>query len=68
MSYQKILSKYSETAKTLSLQRPLLIQAISGREMEIERLLHEEEKYEKKLDKEYWAPLKKELETWRHKK
>jgi hypothetical protein len=63
-----LVKKYSEPAKRESLQRPLLIQAISGCETEIEKLLHEEEEYERKLDKEYWAPLKKELEIWRHKK
>jgi len=63
-----LVEKYSEPVKRLSLQRPLLIQAVSSRETEIERLLHEEEEYERKLDKEYWAPLKEELEIWRHKK
>jgi hypothetical protein len=63
-----LVKKYPDTAKILSLQRPLLMQAISGRETEIEKLLHKEEEYERKLDKEYWAPLKKELEIWRHKK
>ena len=63
-----LVKKYSETAERLSLQRPLLVQAISGRETETERLLHEEEEYERKLYKEYWAPLKQELEIWRHKK
>jgi hypothetical protein len=63
-----LVEKYSETAKMLSLQRPLLVQAISGRETEIEKFLHEEEQYERNLDKEYWTPLKKELEIWRHEK
>jgi len=63
-----LAEKYPETAQTLSLQRPLLTQASTGRETEIERLFYEEEGYERKLDKEYWAPLKKELEIWRHKK
>jgi hypothetical protein len=63
-----LVEKYSGTAKRLSLQRPLLVQAIPGQETEIERLLREEEEYERKLDKEYWAPLKKELEIWRHEK
>lgn len=62
-----LVKKYPETAQIVSLQRSLLIQARSGNETEIERLLHEEEENEKKLDKEYWAPLKKELEIWRHK-
>jgi hypothetical protein len=63
-----LVNKYPDTAKMLSGQRPLLAQAISGRESEIESLLREEEAYERKLDKEYWVPLKKELEIWRHKK
>jgi hypothetical protein len=40
--------------------------ALSGSETDIERMLLEEEVEERRLDKAYWAPLKKELEAWRH--
>lgn len=62
----RLTEKFSEAAKKLIPYRPLLKYALSGNEMEIERSLQEEEAIERKLDKEYWVPLKKELETWRH--
>lgn len=64
----RLSGKYPESAKELILDRPLLKYALSGSETEVGSLLLEEEAKERKLDKEYWAPLKKELETWRHEK
>jgi hypothetical protein len=58
--------KYPEIAKEMIPNRPLLKYALSGSQTDIERMLLEEETEERRLDKEYWAPLKKELETWRH--
>ena len=46
-------------------QRPLLAQAHPGRADILHGLLKEEEERERKLDEEYWAPLRKELQIWR---
>ena len=53
--------------KVLSL-RPLLEFALKSDEKEIEQRLLEEEKEEKEKDRQYWLPLKQELEKWRRDK
>lgn len=47
-------------------KRPLLKLAFDGNREEIQKLLWEEEEKEREIDRHYWAPLKAELETWRH--
>lgn len=56
---------YSEIASRIAPSRPLLTLAIEGNEEGIKRLLREEEDRERELDRQYWAPLKTELEAWR---
>jgi hypothetical protein len=36
-----------------------------GKEEELQKELHEEEELERKRDRNYWMPLRKELENWR---
>lgn len=49
-------------------KRPLLNHAISGDIEKLEYALEEEEKTERKRDRIYWLPLKRELENLRHPK
>jgi hypothetical protein len=49
-------------------QRPLLAHAQSGKTAELERALSDEESSERQRDKEYWLPLRRELEKLRHAK
>lgn len=60
--------KFRSQAEELVRQRPLLARALPGEEEVIRDLLKKEEERERKLDEEYWAPLRKELELWRREK
>jgi hypothetical protein len=44
----------------------LLADAAAGSATELERALEEEEAVEREKDKEYWLPLRQELEQMRH--
>jgi len=46
--------------------RPLLASAVSGRGAKLKAALRAEETVERKRDKRYWLPLRKELEKLRH--
>ena len=59
--------RFPTQARALSIHRPLLSQALPGNEQALYTLLKQEEERERKLDEEYWAPLRKELEHWRRK-
>lgn len=47
-------------------KRPLLELVVNGSKSSLANALLEEEQKEREVDREYWAPLKKELETLRH--
>jgi hypothetical protein len=49
----------------LAAARPLLALATSGQEVALAQALKEEEQQERERDREYWLPLKSELETLR---
>ncbi len=51
--------------RSLVERRPLLAAALKADTGGLEFLLAEEEKEEKGKDREYWLPLRKELEEWR---
>jgi hypothetical protein len=57
--------KFESQSDELLNQRPLLSRALSGNEPVLRDLLKQEEEQERKLDEEYWAPLRRELEQWR---
>lgn len=59
-------TKYPDICLHIAETRPLLKAAIKGNLEETQRLLRKEEEKERELDRQYWAPLKKELEAWRH--
>ncbi len=56
------------TAEALSKDRPLLILALNGDVEGLESALVEEERRERGLDREYWKPLREELEKLRREK
>ena len=61
-----LAAEYPDIASRIAVSRPLLRSAIEGNQEEIQRLLRDEEDRERELDRQYWAPLKAELEAWRH--
>lgn len=61
-------AKYHEIFISIQETRPLLKSVIEGNGEEINRLLREEEDRERECDRNYWKPLKQELEAWRHEK
>ena len=52
--------------RRLVVRRPLLADAAAGSANALERALKEEEAVEREKDKEYWLPLRQELEQMRH--
>ena len=63
----RLAEEYTEIVKECALHRSLLSAAISGDIQKLNFQLREEELTERQKDIEYWVPLKKELETLRHK-
>ena len=53
-------------AKVATPMRPLLDLARTGNEVDLERSLMAEESLERQTDREYWQPLRRELEAFRH--
>lgn len=54
------------TCRRLARRRPLLVHAIAGKTETLEQALLAEETAERQQDKEYWLPLRRELEQLRH--
>jgi hypothetical protein len=63
-----LASKYPEIAEVMLKKRPLISSALSGNYEEIIKLLRDEEDLEREADRQYWTPLKKQLEEWRLRK
>jgi len=61
-------AKHPKIASKISANRLLLNSAIQGNLEKVQSLLKDEEDKEREADRQYWMPLKKELEEWRHKK
>ena len=57
--------EFRSQAEELVRQSPLLARVLPGEEEVIPICLKKEEERERKLDEDYWAPLRKELELWR---
>lgn len=57
--------EHRATAEALSRERPLLVSALNGDVAGLEGALELEEKLERGLDREYWKPLREELERLR---
>jgi len=58
--------RYPAICRRLLEQRPLLAHAESAKMTELEQALLVEETAERQRDKEYWVPLRRELEKLRH--
>jgi hypothetical protein len=58
-------ASHPEEAARAAQKRRATAAAIGGREEEIRAALAEEEAVERSLDREYWAPLRRELEEIR---
>jgi hypothetical protein len=63
-----LASHYPEIRRRLVRQRPVLAHADAGEGDALERALSAEETAERLRDKEYWLPLRRELEKLRHAK
>ncbi|MFH1772003.1 MAG: hypothetical protein ABH872_04230 [Candidatus Omnitrophota bacterium] len=62
----ELAQEYPEIAKNCSAKRTLIQFAFRKDAEKLISKLHDEEVIERQKDKEYWAPLKKELELLRH--
>ena len=62
---QAIAEDSPELAREMAESRPLLNSVLSGNLSEITGMLRREEDRERELDRQYWAPLREELEAWR---
>ncbi len=62
----ELARRYPAICRRLANQRTLLAHAQSGSMTELEQALLAEETAERQRDKEYWLPLRRELEKLRH--
>ena len=58
--------RYPDLCKEIATQRPLLNLLPDANEEELLSALQDEEKAERERDRQYWIPLRKELESFRH--
>ncbi len=63
-----IATAFPGPARQLAGSRPAAAAAISGDEQEVARCLESEEREERQRDREYWQPLRKELEELRRRR
>ena len=64
----EVAQRYPVLCRRLVATRPLLAHAALGDLTELERAVTAEESAERERDKQYWLPLRAELETLRHTK
>ena len=64
----ELADRFPEVGRRLAKQRPLLQQVDKGQRAVLEQALLAEEYAERQKDREYWLPLKLELEKMRHAK
>lgn len=62
----EICRRWPELAESLKQERPLLRFASAGDERALEDELFAEERIEREKDRQYWRPLKAEIERFRH--
>jgi hypothetical protein len=62
----ELASRYPALCRRQAGQRPLLTHAQSGNATRLEQALASEETAERQRDREYWLPLRQELEKLRH--
>ena len=61
-----LTQQHLATARKVARQRPLLRHAVAGDLLRVAKELRAEEDRERELDREYWRPLRAELERLRH--
>jgi len=61
-----VSEQHPRIARAMAKIRPLLAHAIAANAVKLEHALRAEEQVERKKDREYWQPLKRELESMRH--
>ena len=64
----ELAATHRAPAADMSTERPLLRHAVQGNAAGVEEALIAEERRERILDREYWAPLRRELEHLRRRK
>jgi hypothetical protein len=64
----ELVRRYAPISRHLVLVRPLLAYAVTGETKKLEQGLLAEESAEREQDRQYWLPLKAELEKLRHAK
>jgi hypothetical protein len=62
----ELVKRYPEIIKECIPFRPLLELAVLSKVKRLNKELRAEEEHERQKDREYWAPLRKELERLRH--
>src|SRR5467141_2032668 len=62
----ELAAVHGTPTKKLILKRPLLKLAETGKELDLAEVLFEEERLERHADRQYWTPLRAELEKLRH--
>jgi hypothetical protein len=64
----ELMDTHSEIAQRLAPVRPAIAAALTRDPEKVRQALAEEEREERRQDREFWAPLKLELEQLRHKR
>ncbi len=64
----ELAHRYPAICRPSAKQRALLVHAQAGKTVDLEQALLAEETAERQRDKEYWLPLRRELEKMRHAK
>ena len=64
----EVATRYPKLANKLVSKRRLIVDAISGEAADLEAALRSEEASERERDRVYWLPLRKELESLRHRR
>jgi hypothetical protein len=62
----ELTGSYAAISRRLISVRPLLTHAVTGETRKLEQALLAEESAEREQDRQYWLPLKAELEKLRH--
>ena len=62
----ELAARYADAAISLANQRPLLSEAIAANHAAIRLSLAREQETEREADRNYWKPLKEQLEALRH--
>lgn len=62
---RQLVHRFPRAARSAASKRPAVRHALNGDEAGVETALRAEEDNERRLDREYWEPLKRELEKMR---